>query len=46
MLNENGRIYMNSLESLLQAVDKRETQKPTEPMDLKCDHTALLCYPS
>lgn len=35
---------MKSLESLLQVYTKGE-QKPTEPMDLKWDHTALLCYP-
>ena len=45
MQNENVRIYINSLESLLHATHKRETLKPTEPMDLKRDHTALLCYP-
>lgn len=42
--NENVRIYINSLKSLLHATHKRETLKPTEPMDLKWDHTALLCY--
>lgn len=45
MQNENARIYINSLESLLHAIHKRESQKPTEPMDLRWDHTALLCYP-
>lgn len=45
MQNENVRIYMNSLERLLRAIHKGETQKPTNPVDLKWDHTALLCYP-
>ena len=44
MQNENVRIYINSLESLLHIIYKRETQKPAEPMDLRWDHTTLLCY--
>lgn len=45
MQNENVRIYINSLESLLHTTHKRETQSPPEPLDLKWDHTTPLCYP-
>lgn len=46
MVNENVRIYINSLKSLLYIIHKRESQKLTEPLDLKWDHTVLLCYPA